>query len=192
MTAPKVKPTITANPDFGRSVNPISTRWDRLCPPNYYWHPRIFRPSDCPVNPMTICTFLTRKDTISQKTSKFVPEKCICRFEDLGIIPQIFKSRKVMLRSSFHSAIISFLGRMLTIPKNQGRGKEVPEPRPLQRLRRRKIPLITKPLCQPQNQGQKSNQRSKKPLQRKKNMSTLYSSVMSVSSISVMFFDRES
>ena len=88
-----------------------------------------------------------------------------------------------MLRSSFHSAIISFLGRMLTIPKNQGRGKEVPEPRPLQRLRRRKIPLITKPLCQPQNQGQKSNQRSKKPLQRKKNMSTLYSSVMSVSSI---------
>ena len=72
---------------------------------------------------------------------------------------------------------------MLTIPKNQGRGKEVLEPRPLQRLRRRKIPLITKPLCQPQNQGQKSNQRSKKPLQRKKNMSTLYSSVMSVSSI---------
>ena len=33
-------------PDFGRSVNPISTRGDRLCPPNYYWHPRIFRPSD--------------------------------------------------------------------------------------------------------------------------------------------------
>ena len=24
-----------AHPDFGRSVNPISTRWDRLCPPNY-------------------------------------------------------------------------------------------------------------------------------------------------------------
>ena len=37
-------------PDFGRSVNPmpISTRGDRLCPPNYYWHPRIFRPSDGP------------------------------------------------------------------------------------------------------------------------------------------------
>ena len=30
----------------GRSVDPISTRGDRLCPPNYYWHPRIFRPSD--------------------------------------------------------------------------------------------------------------------------------------------------
>ena len=28
-----------AHPDFGRSVNPISTRGDRLCPPNYYWHP---------------------------------------------------------------------------------------------------------------------------------------------------------
>ena len=37
-----------APPDFGRSVNPISTREDRLCPPNYYWHPRIFRPSDGP------------------------------------------------------------------------------------------------------------------------------------------------
>ena len=24
-----------AHPDFGRSVNPISTRGDRLCPPNY-------------------------------------------------------------------------------------------------------------------------------------------------------------
>ena len=37
-----------AHPDFGRSVNPISTRGDRLCPPNYYWHPRIFRPFDGP------------------------------------------------------------------------------------------------------------------------------------------------
>ena len=37
-----------AHPDFGSSVNPISTRWDRLCLPNYYWHPRIFRPSDGP------------------------------------------------------------------------------------------------------------------------------------------------
>jgi hypothetical protein len=34
-----------AHPDFGRSVKPISTRGDRLCPPNYYWHSRIFRPS---------------------------------------------------------------------------------------------------------------------------------------------------
>ena len=37
-----------AHPDFGRSVNPISTRGDRLCPPNYYRHTRIFRPSDGP------------------------------------------------------------------------------------------------------------------------------------------------
>ena len=36
-------------PRFGRLVNPISTRGDRLCPPNYYWHTRIFRPSDGPV-----------------------------------------------------------------------------------------------------------------------------------------------
>ena len=40
-----------AHPEFGRSVNPISTRGDRLCPPNYYWHPRIFRPSDGPALP---------------------------------------------------------------------------------------------------------------------------------------------
>ena len=39
-----------ALPDFGRSVNPISTRGDRLWPPNYYWHPRIFRTSDSPVS----------------------------------------------------------------------------------------------------------------------------------------------
>ena len=32
-------------PDFGRLVNPISTRGDRLYPPHYYWHPRI---SDLP------------------------------------------------------------------------------------------------------------------------------------------------
>ena len=30
-----------APPDFGRSVN----QGERLCPPNYYWHPRI---SDLP------------------------------------------------------------------------------------------------------------------------------------------------
>ena len=39
-----------AYPDFGRSVNPISNKGDRLCPPNYYWHTRIFRPSDGPAN----------------------------------------------------------------------------------------------------------------------------------------------
>ena len=38
-----------AHTDFGRSVNPISTKGDRLCPPNYYWHTQIFRPSDGPV-----------------------------------------------------------------------------------------------------------------------------------------------
>ena len=37
-----------APPDFGRSVNPIPTRGDRLCPPNSYWHPRILKPSDGP------------------------------------------------------------------------------------------------------------------------------------------------
>ena len=40
-----------AYPDFGRSVNPISSRGDRLCPPNYYWHTQIFKPSDSPERP---------------------------------------------------------------------------------------------------------------------------------------------
>ena len=40
--------------DFGRSVNPISNRGDRLCPPNYYWHTRNFRPSDGPGIEFTI------------------------------------------------------------------------------------------------------------------------------------------
>ena len=38
------------SPNFGRSVNPISTRGDRLCPPDYYWNPQIFRSSDGPAD----------------------------------------------------------------------------------------------------------------------------------------------
>ena len=34
--------------DYIALVNPISTRGDKLCTPNYYWHSRIFRPSDVP------------------------------------------------------------------------------------------------------------------------------------------------
>ena len=52
---PKARPVVPGcagcamvHPYFGRSVNPISTRGDRLCPHNYYWHTRIFRPSDGP------------------------------------------------------------------------------------------------------------------------------------------------
>ena len=42
-----------AHTDFGRSFNPISIKGDRLCPPNYYWHIRIFRPSDGPEHNLT-------------------------------------------------------------------------------------------------------------------------------------------
>ena len=35
-------------PSFGSQLNPISTRGGRLCPPNCYWRPRIFRPSNVP------------------------------------------------------------------------------------------------------------------------------------------------
>ena len=34
-----------ASPYFGRSIIHISIRGVRLCPPHYYRHPRIFRPS---------------------------------------------------------------------------------------------------------------------------------------------------
>ena len=37
-----------APPDFGRSVNPISTRGGWLCPPQYYLPPRIFDPCCIP------------------------------------------------------------------------------------------------------------------------------------------------
>ena len=33
------------SPDFDRSVNPLSTRGGRLCPPNYYSPLQIFKPS---------------------------------------------------------------------------------------------------------------------------------------------------
>ena len=35
-------------PRFWQISNHISTRGNRLCLPNYYWHTRIFRPSDGP------------------------------------------------------------------------------------------------------------------------------------------------
>ena len=49
-----------AHPDFGRSVNPISTRGDRLRPPNYYWHTRIFRSCDGPEQGYLIVIFLVQ------------------------------------------------------------------------------------------------------------------------------------
>ena len=49
ISRPVVPGCAMAHPIFHRSVNPISTRGDRLCPPNYYWHTRIFRPSEGPV-----------------------------------------------------------------------------------------------------------------------------------------------
>ena len=61
-----------AHPDFGRSVNPISPKSDRLRPPNQYWHTRIFRPSDGP-DKQPLMTFQFRNLTTSchTKTSNF-------------------------------------------------------------------------------------------------------------------------
>ena len=55
---PVVPGCAMAHPDFGRSINFISTRGDRLCPPNYYLHTQIFRPSDSPVH--IPCCFLAQ------------------------------------------------------------------------------------------------------------------------------------
>jgi len=59
-----------AHPYFGMSVNPISTRGDILCPPNYYWHTRIFRPSDGPAKGRWVVEFLTQGYKISLIFSK--------------------------------------------------------------------------------------------------------------------------
>ena len=43
-------------PDFGISVEPISTRRLRhIMPPHHYWHPRIFRPS---YGPQYVCVVI--------------------------------------------------------------------------------------------------------------------------------------
>ena len=54
-----------AHPDFGRSVNPISTRGDRLYPPNYYWHIRNFRPSDGSVSKSEKLLLIIQNGSIS-------------------------------------------------------------------------------------------------------------------------------
>ena len=43
------RPVVPGVLDFGRSVNPISTRRGRLCSPHYYWHALIIRPTYGPV-----------------------------------------------------------------------------------------------------------------------------------------------
>ena len=43
-----LRPVVPGCANFGRSVNPISTRGVILCLLSYYWHTRIFRPSDGP------------------------------------------------------------------------------------------------------------------------------------------------
>ena len=63
-------------PEFGRSVNPISTRVDRLCPRNYYWHTRIFRPSDGPAMDLKRVSFELAKNT--SKTTHCLPKTFLC------------------------------------------------------------------------------------------------------------------
>ena len=60
-------------PDFGRSVNPISTWGDRLCPPNYYWHTRNFKPSDGPANQRSSQFWARRKTALKRQCKLWIP-----------------------------------------------------------------------------------------------------------------------
>ena len=60
-------------PDFGRLVSPISTRRDRLCPANYYWHSRIFRSSDGPAESVCIAAKMNmRRADVALMTKAFM------------------------------------------------------------------------------------------------------------------------
>ena len=65
-----------AHPIFRRSVNPISTRGDRVCPPKYYWHTQIFRPSNGPGKYKKIIQkfspHVVKKMGLRQNLSKFM------------------------------------------------------------------------------------------------------------------------
>ena len=81
-----------AHPDFGRSVNPISTRKDKLCPPNNYWHTRIFRPSDGPDLLRTVAKFLfiffrLEQDTVIKKIKWWIQESLIEHGFQVELLP---------------------------------------------------------------------------------------------------------
>ena len=61
-----------AHPDFIRSVNPMSTTGNRLCQPNYYWHPQISRLSDSPV--FRICIVLKLVVASGEQAIKWIPK----------------------------------------------------------------------------------------------------------------------
>ena len=68
-----------AHPDFGRSVNPISTRGNRLCPPNYYWHTQIFRLSDGPEPCISDLFYIPSKAMCSGSSSSRLQQLCLMR-----------------------------------------------------------------------------------------------------------------
>ena len=64
-----------AHPDFGGSVNPISTRGNRLCPPNSYWHTRIFRPSNGPAQYPSVSLRILKQLCITKRAKKFITKR---------------------------------------------------------------------------------------------------------------------
>ena len=64
-----------AHPDYGRSVNPISIRGDRVCPSNYNWHPRVFKPSYSPASTTSPSTFASTKHHMLEGGSQTKPKR---------------------------------------------------------------------------------------------------------------------
>ena len=85
---------VMAHPDFGRSVNPISTRRDRLFPPSYYWHTQIFRPSDGPERYLFSSTERYFKESKNSDNSNF------------DFKSQFIKVEKYLMEFSFFKMII--------------------------------------------------------------------------------------
>ena len=79
-----------APPDFGRSVNPISTRRSRFCPPHYHWYPRIFRLSY--VHWVSGGVSRTRVNFLKSFAQKSVVKKYFFRLFPIISIPQKFFS----------------------------------------------------------------------------------------------------
>ena len=74
-----------APPDFGRSVNSISTRRGRLYPSQYFWHPQIFRSSYSTV--LYSCKLQSNKRGHYQDTlfnMKVKPSGTFAKFQDLS------------------------------------------------------------------------------------------------------------
>ena len=62
---------VLAYPVFGSSVNPIPTRWDKLCPPHYCLPTRIWKLNDISALSATWRTFVNLQSKVRSRILKF-------------------------------------------------------------------------------------------------------------------------